>query len=224
MADKPSLYLDSKLFHRPVRDVRGKEKSMAVPDPQLEPLEPDEDSPVTSKAAEMLKEMLLGKAGAAQESGEGSAPISQAQRKQEYDHSFMRDSRGISGGQTPDLPERGKDWHGTVPGVKDEPQDGLEEQRALNRPPVNLVDNKSDVEASKEVNSEAKKALAAAPRFSPGPFVAPREKEFLQQRGWSNEDIESGQASMSPRLRAEFNKWLTSTVQKSISSFAKSLG
>jgi len=90
---------------------------------------------------------------------------------------------------------------------------------------VNLVDHVSDVEGPKKNNDEAKKALAAAPRFSPGPFVPPREREFLQMRGWSNEDIESGQASMSPRLRAEFNKWLTSTVQKSISSFiTKSLG
>lgn len=223
MTDKPSLYLNSKLFHRPVRDVRGKEKSMTIPDPQLAPIEPDEDESITKKAAEMLREMTarVSKAGAAQESGEGSVPISQQQRKREYDRSFLRDSRGISGGAGPDLPERGKDWHGTVPGVPDEPQST--DQEELDRPPVNLVDSKPDAEVERK-NDEAKKALAAAPRFSPGPFVPPREREFLQMRGWSNEDIESGQASMSPRLRAEFNKWLTGTVQKSISSFAKSLG
>lgn len=222
MTDKPSLYLDSKLFHRPVRDVRGKEKSMTIPDPQLAPIEPDEDESITKKATELLQEMTsMLKAGAAQESGEGWTSISQQRRKRGYDRSFLRDSRGVSGGATPDLPERGKDWHGTVPGVPDEPQGT--DQEELDRPPANLVDSDPDAEAAKK-NDEAKKALAAAPRFSPGPFVPPREREFLQMRGWSNEDIESGQASMSPRLRAEFNKWLTGTVQKSISSFAKSLG
>lgn len=378
MADKPSLYLNSKLFHRPVRDVRGSGKSMTVPDPQLEPLEPDDDETVSetrkatallqglSKAEpdvtgrlegkfkvpvekmidqlnkiisaeysqwfrwyhysivlrghcrnaladefenhadeelghaevvamrvvglggypatsieqplplrdteEILKELLsreqkgmqlyrevhalcgdnegtrqvlenniaqeqdhidelwrflknpeMIKAGSTQESGESWKPLAQRRRKREYDRSYLRDSPGIGGGGAgPDLPERGRDWHGTVPGVPDEPQDT--DQEGLDRPPVNLVDRTPDVESPKKTNDEAKKALAAAPIFSPGPFVSPREKQFLQLRGWSNEDIESGQANMSPRLRAEFNKWLTSTVQKSINSFAKSLG
>lgn len=227
MSSKPSLYLDSKLFHRPVRDVRGQDKSMTVPDPQLEPLEPDADESVseTRKATALLKDVVakIDKAGATQESGEGWVPESQQQRRRGYDRSFLRDSRGISGGASPDLPEQGRDWHGTVPGVPDEPRKTDEED--LDRPPVNLVDSTPDSEEPKKINDEAKKALAAAPRFSPGPFVAPREREFLRMRGWSNEDIESGQASMSPRLRAEFNKWLTSSVQKSISSFInKSLG
>lgn len=164
-----------------------------------------------------LRNPELIKAGAAQPSGDSWMPLSQKRRAREYEHSFRRDSRGISGGQTPDLPERGRDWHGTVPGVKDEPQDGADDGDDLDRPPVNLVDAEPDAtQQLKSKNAEALKALAAAPRFSPGPFVSPPEREFLRMRGWSDDDIESGQKLMSPRLRAEFNKWLTGTVRKSI--------
>jgi bacterioferritin len=157
----------------------------------------------------------LAKAGADQESA-GVGAISEGQSQRRHRHSFHRTSPGISGGQTPDLPERGRDWHGTVPGVKDEPQDSDDDD--LDRPPVNLVDDKPDAGPAttlKEKNEEAAKALAGAPRFSPGPLVSPPEKEFLKMHGWSEEDIQSGR-QMPSRLRAEFNKWLTAAVQKSM--------
>ena len=171
-----------------------------------------------------LKHPDLIKAGSAQQSGESWMEKPQRQRKREYDSSFYRDAQpGISGGTTPDLPERGRDWHGTVPGVPDEPgASGSKIHTELDKPPANLVDNKPDAKkVLKDKNEEAAKALAAAPRFSPGPFVPPREREFLKLKGWSDEDIESGEKMMSPRIRAEFNKWLTSTVMKSIEGLAR---
>jgi len=176
----------------------------------------DLGSSATRKAIRTL-EMI--KAGAAQESGESWMPQPGKQRKREYDSSFHRDAQpGISGGATPDLPERGRDWHGTVPGVPDEPgAQGSKIEDELDHPPANLVDDKSDAKTVlEEKNAEAKKALAAAPRFSPGPFIAPPERDFLRTKGWSDEDIERGDRPMPPRLRAEFNRWLTSTVRKSI--------
>jgi bacterioferritin len=164
------------------------------------------------------------KAGAAQESGESWMPQPSKQRKREYDSSFHRDAQpGISGGASPDLPERGRDWHGTVPGVPDEPgAHGSKIDDELDRPPANLVDDKPDAKTVLgEKNAEAKKALAAAPRFSPGPFVSPPERDFLRTKGWSDEDIERGDRPMPSRLRAEFNRWLTSTVRKSIGRLAQ---
>jgi hypothetical protein len=168
----------------------------------------------TSKAIGMLKGMIeaLQKAGAAQISGDASYPIPEGRRAREYEHSFKRDAPGIRGVDTPDLPEQGKKW-----------PEGSDDE-GLDRPPQNLV-NIEDTEAKavreimSRATSEAKKALAAAPRFSPGPFVSPPEKEYLKLIGYSDDEIESGGATMSPRVRAEFNKWLTSTIRKSITRF-----
>jgi hypothetical protein len=49
--------------------------------------------------------------------------------------------------------------------------------------------------------------------------VSPPEREYLKTRGYSDDEIDAGSATMSPRVRAEFNKWLTSTVRKSIARF-----
>jgi hypothetical protein len=154
------------------------------------------------------------KAGADQESA-GQATISEGQRKREHAHSFERDvPGGISGGAGPDLPERGRDWHGTVPGVPDEPQDG--ESSDLDKPPENLVKP-----ITPDFNDPAMKALAGAPRFSPGPFIPPPYKSWLMEQGYTSEEIDSGQFEFPSRRRAEFNKYLTSTVQKSITSLSR---
>ena len=148
----------------------------------------------------------VSKAGADQESA-GRDTITEGQAKRRYEHSFNRVSPGISGGQTPDLPERGRDWHAEVPGVPDEPQDG-DEETEIDRPPTKILGEPGD---------EALKALAGAPRFTSGPLIPPVELKFLQTRGYNKDDILSGKIHITPRLRAEFNKFLTSTVQKSIS-------
>lgn len=49
--------------------------------------------------------------------------VSGEQAKRAYERSFEKQATGISGGDSPDLPDRGRDWHGTVEGVPDEPQD-----------------------------------------------------------------------------------------------------
>lgn len=141
------------------------------------------------------------KAGADQESA-GRDSLTEGEAKRAYKHSFERVAPGISGGQTPDLPERGRDWHGTVPGVPDEDDEG--EGSDLDRPPAKLL------------GDEAKKALAGAPRFSSGPLVPPMEAQWLQMQGYSPEDIQSGRVKVTSRQRAAFNKFMTATVQKSI--------
>lgn len=162
----------------------------------------------TAKACNILNEMIS-KAGAAQASGDSYYPIPQARRAKQYEGSFKRDAPGIRGTYTPDTPEQGADW-----------PEGADEER----PPQNLVnpeetESKAVREIMKRATSEARKALAGAPRFSPGPFVSPPEREYLKLRGYSDDEIDSGSATMTPRVRAEFNKWLTSVVRKSIARF-----
>lgn len=162
----------------------------------------------TRKATDILKEMLK-KAGQAPPSGHSYYPIPQKQRARQYEHDTQRDVPGIRGSNTPDLPDRGRDW-----------PEG-EDAEGLDRPPQNLVSQEENEKALKKLkqdNDEAKKALAGAPRFSPGPFVSPPEKEYLKLHGYTDDEIETGGATMSPRVRAEFNRWLTSTVRKSITN------
>lgn len=144
---------------------------------------------------------------------------SDKQRKREYDHSFARQPQGESGQPTPDLPDRGRDWHGTVPGVPDEPQDDdkdQEESENYFKDPKNLLQK----ERSKSPNEEAMKALAGAARFSSGPVMPPRERDFMLQNGYTEEEIREG-AQMTPRLRAEFNRFVANSVHKSLSVFDK---
>jgi bacterioferritin len=162
-----------------------------------------------------LKDPTITKAGADQESA-GREVVSEGRYMKEQQHSYERVAPGISGGAGPDLPERGRDWHGTVPGVPDEPQDDDEDD--LDKPPENLAE--PIVMASKALlanfNDPAIKALSGAPIFRPGPFVPPPEREWMIQHGYNEEDVDNGRVKMSSRQRAEFNRWLTSTVQKSL--------
>jgi hypothetical protein len=189
----------------------------------------------------------------AESAGRTTLP-SEVQARREYGHSFARYPRGVSGGPTPDLPERGRDWHGTVPGVPDEPQD--EDQQAKDeeafKDPENLLDNEQkqgptepvnlmaptqEIQdkttntqqppappiAAKSLNDMAIKSLAGAPRFSPGPIMPPKERKFLIEQGYDPEEVDSGAISMTPRLRAQYNKDLLSTVQKSITKLANKI-
>jgi rubrerythrin len=145
---------------------------------------------------------------------------SEKQRKREYDNSFARHPEGISGGSTPDLPERGRDWHGTVPGVPDEPQDGEEEEDQKEaqdyfKLPKDFLKTKTS-----KSTDEAIKALAGAARFSSGPVMPPREVEFMLSNGYTPEEIDNG-AAMTPRLRAEFNRFVANSVHKSMNSIKK---
>jgi bacterioferritin (cytochrome b1) len=135
---------------------------------------------------------------------------SEDQAKREYDNSFSRFPRGVAGGSTPDLPERGRDWHGTVPGVPDEPQDDEEEEKYF-KDPVDLLKPKSC-----DSTDEAIKALAGAARFA-APIMPPREREFMLQNGYTEDEISNG-ATLTPRLRAEFNRYMAGSVRKSLSS------
>lgn len=136
---------------------------------------------------------------------------SEKQAKQEYSTSFARHPGGISGSSTPDLPERGKDWH---PEEDDEKLQA--EAQARFKKPKNLLENKS---IAKSINTVALNALSNAPTFSPGPVIPPREREFLVREGFSAEEVETGRVRMSPRLRKSYNQWLQSTVRKSIGQF-----
>jgi hypothetical protein len=139
----------------------------------------------------------------------------ESKKKQEYDDSFARFTEGVTGSTTPDLPDRGRDWHGTVPGVKDEDQGEDEDQDKaeayLSRPPKDVLATKS------HPTDEAIKALAGVSHVFPGPFTPPRERDFMLQNGYTPEEIECG-ATMTPRLRAEFNRFVANSVRKSLSS------
>jgi bacterioferritin len=149
----------------------------------------------------------------------------ESQKMAEYDHSFARTPEGEGGSPTPDLPDRGKDWHGTVPGVPDEPQGEdeedekeMEEAREYFRKPKDFLASKGV--AHQQSTDEAIKALSGAARFSPGPFIPPQEKEFMLQQGYTTEEIDAG-AQLTPRLRAEFNTHAAQQVSKSLNAFFK---
>lgn len=139
-------------------------------------------------------------------------------------HSYARDVEGISGVSTPDLPERGRDWHGTVPGVPDEPQtvaedeEDQEEAQAYFKKPEDIL-HKPLKPKEDENTKQALKALAGAPRFSRGPVIPPTAQEFLRQFGFTDEEILSGQAEMTPRMRGLYNRELLSKVRKSLNRF-----
>jgi len=214
----PSLYLHSKLFHRPVRDVRDnsdrdrkvKIKIKSMPDSQFEKLEPDPENGLETAAATTKKATDLLRAMAVKANPGSTALLPQTEGQRATQYSDGHSTSGIRGVETPDLPNRGAHW----------PESPEPKNENVDKPPINLVDQEPDADKAVQkimqgANEEAKKAFVAAPRFSPGPFVAPREKQFLQMHGYSDEDIDRG-FIMPPRLRAAFNKWLTATVQKSI--------
>jgi len=191
----PGMY-DSNLFEHGRRNSKYK-KSVEMTD--------------TKKGIELLDQMnALLKAGMS--AGRETMP-SESQAKRETDNSYSRFASGVSGDPTPDLPERGKDWHGTVPGVKDEPQDKPDDD--FNKEPVNIL----DLFKPKQANADAQKSFAAMPMFEAGPVIPPREIDFLARQGYSPDEIHSGLVRLTPNMRSQFNYELQGAVQKSIETF-----
>jgi len=146
-------------------------------------------------------------------SGRDTMP-SEKHAKKEYEDSFARYPGGISGSSTPDLPERGKDWHDEI----DDDKEQKEAQESF-KDPVNLLEKPSK-HVTKGFNAAAVKALSGAPLFVKGPLVPPAEKRFLVTQGYSEEEIDSGRIKLTPMLRAEYNRWLTGSVRKSMSKIS----
>lgn len=197
----------------------------------------------TSKATDLLKAFSAGR----------TVMPSEKQEQREYGHSFARFPVGVSGDPTPDLPEQGRDWHGTVPGVPDEAQDTdesafkdpenlIEDKKEKKKgppEPVNLMAPTDDIQAqtdaqqqqqpaappiaAKSLNELALKSLAAAPQFSSGPIIPPKERSFLLEQGFAPDDIDAGAVNMTPRMRAQFNRDLQSAVQKSMAKLANKI-
>ncbi len=141
---------------------------------------------------------------------------SEKQAKREYDHSFARYPRGISGSTTPDLPERGRDWHGTVPGVPDEPQDDDKDQKeseAYFSDPKNLLSKKS---IAKSFNLDAVSTLSQMPFFQKSMATTKKEQEFLLKKGYNETDVQLGRIYLRPWERREYNRWLASSIVDSI--------
>lgn len=198
----PSMYKDSKLFTRKHPASEGSQYTKAV-------AESEEEMTETKKAISLLDEFVKADMSA----GRTVFP-SEKQAQSSYEHGFARYPMGVSGSSTPDLPDHGKDWHGTVPGVPDEPQDtdddqNKDEEYFQDPKPVLGVQAKSLVE-------EACKALAGAPTFDPGPVMPPREIDYLLQHGFTMQEIVNGNAYMTPSMRAQFNRDLATSVNKSI--------
>lgn len=76
---------------------------------------------------------------------------------------------------------------------------------------------------AKSLTDLAIKSLAGAPRFTTGPITPPKEKKFLLEQGFAPEDIDAGAVSMTPRMRAQFNRDLLSAVQKSVRNLYKKI-
>jgi hypothetical protein len=215
--DKPGFYKDSALFPKTHPATSGSKyaKAVEIPDPALEPLEPEDDEKApasdTNKAIEILKANFS--------SGKDIKKPEQ-QKIDAYSHGFAREIEGETGSITPDLPERGRDWHGTVPGVPDEPEATTEEeekeqkeaQEYFKPPPNPLAPPKMSG------TQKAMKALAGAPRFAQGPVMPPRAVDFLLEHGFTPDEIMMGEANMTPRMRALYNRNLQSNVYKSITA------
>jgi bacterioferritin len=147
----------------------------------------------------------------------------------EYEHSFARRPDGITGAPTPDLPERGFDWHDEHGGPKPPaatPEDEEEQEEAEEyfKPPANLLKppkGKLPTPQPTPQTQEAQKALAGAPRFANGPVMAPRAVDFLMEHGFTPDEIEAGEANMTPRMRGLYNRNLLSQVRKSISGIGR---
>jgi bacterioferritin len=147
---------------------------------------------------------------------QGSMPISEKRYNRGQRNSYSRVSSGSvgAGNAGPDLPERGRDWHGTVPGVPDEDQTPSED--VLDKEPTDLL---KYGEKKKKADEEAKKALAGAALFA-APLAPTVEQEFMLANGYTQGEISSG-AQMTPRLRAMYNRRLTAGLNKSLESFSK---
>ena len=168
----------------------------------------------------------INKAGAAQESTGRWTLEDPVQAKREQEHGLYRQPTGVSGGPTPDLPERGKDWHGTVPGVPDEPQDDdeeeIEETWAAPKP-ILESEKKKTSEVSKALASycrtqqRARDVLKSLPDLHIGPDLSPRELEFLKSQGVDDDAIIRGNLRITPRMRVEFRQFMTDRVFKSLS-------
>jgi bacterioferritin len=153
------------------------------------------------------------------------------QKIKEYEHSFARRPDGISGTVSPDLPERGYDWHNEHGGPKPPPaskEDEEEQEEAENY--FKEIPNPMKVKVEKPKSptqpqtQEAMKALAGAPRFADGPVLPPRAVSFLLEHGFTPEEINAGEANMTPRMRGLYNRNLLSNVRKSISSLTGKKG
>lgn len=199
----PRIYVDSKLFPR--GRLKDGIKKTSIPDLQNEDIQPDEEEGVASVLAG--EEDKVAKAGAAQESMSRTTFPRGKQARREYKESFDREPRGVGSAGTPDLPDRGRDWRATVPGVTDVPEDS---EVDIGKTP------EEEAQLYKEKNDAAIKAFAAAPIFRTGPVVPPREMSFLVENGYSREDVMSGRYAFTPRLRAEYNRRMSKSVQKSI--------
>lgn len=175
----------------------------------------------------------ISKAGAAQESTGRWTLEDPVQARREYEHSYERQPIGVSGSPTPDLPERGRDWHGTVPGVPDEPQDDDEEpaEETWGAPKPILESEKKTKKPGPVTKAlvpyyaaqqRARDILKALPDLSIGPDLTPREVEFLKSQGMDEEDIFRGQVRITPRMRTEFRRYMTDRVFKSLSGLRQS--
>lgn len=203
----PDMY-DSPLFKRKHPNCKGSQYSKGVK---------DEEMNETLKAIKLLEE--FSKAGMS--AGKESNP-SEIQAKREYDHSFARYGEGESGVVTPDLPDRGRDWHGTVPGVPDEPQvigkdEQTEAEEDFQKPKPILADK------SKSINDLAIKSLASLPYFEVEPEVPPREIDFLVKSGYSEDMVTAGEIYMNPILRSQFNKTLLSAVKEAVKTLKEKI-
>ena len=166
----------------------------------------------------------VAKAGADQESAGSHTFPSEVQAKRTADNSYKRRAIGISGTSTPDLPEVGRDWHGTVPGVPDEPQD-TEEEKAEDvktfAPPKDVFGLKKKPQDQPNISKSMASALSvldSIPQFDAPHQFSSREREYLLSKGFSLIDIDTGNIEITSRMCQEFRTHIRGVVTKSINS------
>lgn len=154
----------------------------------------------------------------AMSAGKHTMPFN-CQAARENDNSFQRYSRNISGSASPDLPDRGRDWHGTA--TPDDPTDDApltdEEKREIESGKCSserpfLTEQKS---ISKKVKKSLK-TLASVPQFFNQFTLSPKEQEFLLSKGYDSEQVRLGKIYMTPRMRSDFNMYISTQLQKSL--------
>lgn len=163
----------------------GCEINKASPDVEVPDVE--DDDPDAEKAG--------GASGGGSTSGQ-PAPVDEEQSLREQ-HSLLTDQHpGAATSTTPDLPNRGRDWHGTA----SKSLDALDEMPSV-------TDYKPILKSLGRVLRETAYHKS----------VGDKEKQFMVEvLGRTPEEIDRGNTHMSPVHRAQFNLWLNKSLKNRI--------
>ena len=138
----------------------------------------------------------------------GGAPVATMQEEDAIaaqDDLITDQHPGGTGGQTPDLEYRGRNWHPDDPEAQQPPP---EVQKAQAWDFKTLLSGLGDMMAKGE---------AGAPTARP--YVTEREKQFMvDELGRTPQEVSMGNTSLNPTQRKLYNMWVNKGLRKSLSS------